>query len=605
MKKTNIIIALAAFAVVSVSCQKFFDYSPENALAPSDFFQSENDLFMYTNGLIDSGMPGASAMALGEDLYTDLSGTLASKEFYHIDFWNPGRQTGWESSSWKFLKNTAYFLENLPRAKGKVTDEIYNHYEGVGRFWRAYATFEKVKTFGDCFFIDRVVQPTDSDLLHGPRQSREYVMHKVREDLEFACKECMRDGEGVNSDARIYINRYVALAMASRIFLYEGTFRKYHPANPSTGKAWSNEYESAQDFLQLAFDCAKKLVDSYAFSLEDNYRTLFTSNTLSTKEVIWGRSYSEELALENPISSSYCTATGSPRYSPTKDYILMFLKTDGTPARGDISVTEEFSGRDKRLAACVLGPGQKKKDSKGKDVNFAPNWTWSKTGYCWIKWVMPEYQYFKCYNCVPVLRYAEVLLNYAEAAEELGLMDENLWKKTVGALRGRAGVKSIYPASASYTEDPFLKSYYTKGLMHPVELSNTMLEIRRERATELMCEGSSRYDDLMRWRMGDLIVRRYDNQGWRGIYLTEEEAESGFVFNGTGFKISRDVDSGVSSYQVSSAVDGGMTLSQGTYGYLVYHYDLEWKDRMYLKPIPDSALNLNPDLGQNEGWQWY
>lgn len=604
MKKNNILILLAAVICLITSCEKFFAGYPEDSLTPSSFFQTEEDLTLYANGLINSGLPGATAIGLGEDVYSDFCGTSASKLYYYKDEFHPGRQGGWDAGNWSFLRSTAYFLENLPRAKDKVSEEKYEHYEGVGRFWRAYATFSKVKMFGDCFFIDHVLEPDDSTMLYGPRQSREYVMHKVTEDLKFACAKCLTQGAGIHTDSRIYINKYVALAFASRVFLYEGTYRKYHPANPSTGKPWSTEYESSEDFLRLAYEYAGDLIELKAFELEPDYRSLFTSNSLNTKEVIWGRSYSEKLAINNTISGNYCTATNSQRYSPTKDFIMMFLKTDGTPARGDISITEEFNGRDKRLAATVIGPGQKKKNQAGVDVDFAPNWTWTKTGYCWVKWVVPEWQYFDCFTAMPIIRYAEVLLNYAEAAEELGLMDERLWQKSIGELRKRAGVTSIYPGSASYTSDTFLRSYYSKGLKHPVSLSDNMLEIRRERATELMCEGDSRFDDLMRWRMGDLIVRRYDNKGWRGIYITEEEAMNGFKFNGTTYKVSSSQDNGVSSYNISSAVDGGMTLSNGTYGYLIYHYDIDWNDKMYLKPIPTTALNVNPSLGQNEGWQW-
>ena len=559
---------------------------------------------MYANGLLNSGMPGASAVAQGEDLYTDFCGTRSSKEYYIKGVWNAGRQAGWSASDWSFLRQVAYFLDNLPRAKDNVDVDTYNHYEGVGRFWRAFATYNKVRLFGDSYFLEQQIQPTDSSLLYGPRQSREYVMHKVREDLEFACANCLTEGAGVFSDARVHVNGWVAKAMAARIFLYEGTYRKYHPANTSTGKPWSEEYESSEDFLQLAYDYAKDIVDRGPFTLESNFRALFENTSLSTNEVIWGRSFSQELAIENGVGATFCTATNSQSYSPTKDFILMFLKTDGTPASGELSITKEFEGRDKRLAATVMGPGQKKKNQNGADVDFAPNYTWTKTGYCWIKWVMPEWQYFPCFNAVPVLRLGEVLLNYAEAAEELDLMDQTLWNETIGALRTRAGVTAIYPESSAYAQDPFLVDYYSKDLKHPVSLSNTMLEIRRERATELALENESRFNDLMRWRMGDLIQRRYNGKGWRGIYITEEESVNGFVFNGTRFKVSATTTSGVNSYNISSAVDGGMTLSEGTYGYLVYHYDLGWEDKMYLKPIPTTALNVNPALGQNDGWQW-
>lgn len=611
MKKTNIFILCMALAFTTVACEDFFDRSPEDRLSSSSFFRSEDDLVLYTNGLINTGLPSASSITFGEDLFTDLCGTRESKEFYYPDdYWHPGKQSGWAYSSWGFLRQIAYMYENMHQAKSSVSEEKYNHYEGVVRFWRAFATFNKVKDFGDCYFIDKVISPSDTTLLYGKRQSREYIMSRVKEDLVFACENCLESGPNIHTDGRIYINRYVALAMASRIFLYEGTYRRYHDVNPSTGLPWDTAYESAEDFLNLAYDYAEELIEEGAFSLEKDYRKLFTSKTLCKNEVIWGRSFSEELSMKHNATFKYCSATSSSLYSPTKDYVMMFLQTDGKPAKGNVSITEEFVGRDNRLAASILGPGQTMQDASGKDVDFTLNFSWTRTGYFWIKWVTPEFIAMNTAdggsaNCLPVIRYAEVLLNYAEAAAELGRMTPELWSNTIGRLRERAGVKSIYPESGEYIQDSFLRDYYTSGLLHPVSLSNSLLEIRRERATELMLEGDSRYDDLMRWRMGDLIQRRYRNQGWRGIWLTPEEAKNGFVFNGAKFTVS--FDKGTNSetnYHITNAEDGNLTLSEGSFGYLIYHYDIMWDDKMYTKPIPTSALNVNPNLGQNEGWQW-
>ena len=609
MKRINIFMMCMALAFFAVSCEKFFDRAPEDQLSSSSFFRSEDDLILYTNGLINTGLPSASSITFGEDLYTDLCGTRESKDFYYPDYWHPGKQSGWAYSSWGFLRQIAYMYENMHQAKSSVSEDKYNHYEGVVRFWRAYATFNKVKSFGDCYFIDRVISPSDTTLLYGKRQSREYIMSKVKEDLIFACENCLAAGPNIHTDGRIYVNKYVALAMASRIFLYEGTYRKYHNVNPSTGKSWDADYESAEDFLELAYQYAEELIGKSAFSLEKDYRKLFTSSTICKNEVIWGRSFSEELSMKHDATFKYCSATSSKLYSPTKDYVMMFLKTDGTPAPGNISITKEFNDRDNRLAASIVGPGQKMTNSAGKEVDFALNFSWTRTGYLWLKWVTPNFTAMNTadggsINCLPVIRYAEVLLNYAEAAEELGKMTPELWKNTIGKLRERAGVKSIDPESSEYVEDTFLRNYYTTGLRHPVTLSNTLLEIRRERATELMLEGDSRYDDLMRWRMGDLIQRRYSNKGWRGIYITKQEAQNGFVFNGTKYTISTTKTNSETNYLITDSSDGNLTLSYGDYGYLIYHYNIQWDDKMYTKPIPTSALNVNSNLGQNEGWQW-
>ena len=54
-------------------------------------------------------------------------------------------------------------LENMPRCKDKVLESTYNHYEGVARFWRAWITFKRMKVFGDCYFVDKVIDKGDSD----------------------------------------------------------------------------------------------------------------------------------------------------------------------------------------------------------------------------------------------------------------------------------------------------------------------------------------------------------------------------------------------------------------------------------------------------------
>ena len=104
--------------------------------------------------------------------------------------------------------------------------------------------------------------------------------------------------------------------------------------------------------------------------------------------------------------------------------------------------------------------------------------------------------------------------------------------------------------------------------------------------------------------MGDLIERRYKHQGWRGIYITQEEAASGFEWAGKKYTVSKSKNTNETNYKISSGADGTWTLSEKTYGYLIYHYKVVWDDMMYTHPIPVAALNVNPNLGQNEGWQW-
>ena len=196
-----------------------------------------------------------------------------------------------------------------------------------------------------------------------------------------------------------------------------------------------------------------------------------------------------------------------------------------------------------------------------------------------------------------------MLLVKAEAAEILGTMSESVWNSTIGALRERSGVRSIYPGNAAFIADTWLRDYYNEDVKHARVLSNTLLEIMRERAVEMAMECESRYDDLMRWNYGDLIERRYNHQGWRGIYVTADEAAAGISFNGAVYNVKLGGNHDEYNYPIANTgADQTFSLSAGTYGYLIYNYRLEWDDKMYVSPIPTSALNVNKNLGQNLGW---
>ena len=134
-------------------------------------------------------------------------------------------------------------------------------------------------------------------------------------------------------------------------------------------------------------------------------------------------------------------------------------------------------------------------------------------------------------------------------------------------------------------------------------LSNTILEIRRERVCEMMLE-ARRTDDLYRWHCANLIVER-DGQkdGWRGLYLTADEAKNGIDYNGYHYTFQKGTTD-PNNYSVTGNVaDRAWKFSEGDHGYLVYQITLRWDERMYVRPIPTSALSLNPKLGQNYGWE--
>lgn len=650
MKKIFYSIISVAAALSLVSCEKFLTVSPLDEVSADTFFTSEQELRLFANGLIEAYQPTADDIASGSDIASDLTAKRdAAKFWYPGDIYKPSDRGAW---SYNNVRRANVLINNMVRAKGKVSDEIYNHYQGVGRFWRAYFIFGKVQAYGDVPWQETLVDPKDSAMLYAPRDDREYVVHKCIEDLQFAVDNCLGDDTYKN-----VINKWVAAAYLSRIALYEGTYRKYFDVNTSTYKPWTNKYETADQLLQIAVDASKVIMSSGKFQLNASYHDNFvTENLLGNPEMIWVAEYStgEDATRTHSLTSDFRGSTvGGP--SPTKEYVNHFLNIDGTPITNDqIPLYEEMAadnGRDPRLNNNVNHVGLTYKSLSGATYAKWMPCQLTYSGYNLTKWNIEEEQQFqvaKCGNSIPIMRYAEVLLNYAEAKAELGQMDDAVWAESVGLIRQRAGLTYTgRPVDA----DPMLYNYYAtaydfeeQGLQGnranelKSHLTADLLEIRRERVTELGYEGF-RGDDLHRWHCLSLITQKNTNgRGNRGIWVTKEDYKNGFLFNpvfaanteGKGeYNYDKDTDTytkakdhkggfdlvhglvtfGSKASETSfgianSGADQSFSLSEGDHGYLIFHYALEFAQKKYLYPINSSSvLLLNPNITQNWGWE--
>ena len=588
------------------SCEKFFTRSPWNEFDAETYFSNESQLRMYTDGFLNAWLPDYSETN-GNDAYNDLIATKTSTDFFRADVsWDDAKQGSW---SWGWLRRINFMIQLMPKnAKGKVDDNTYNHYMGLARFWRAYNYMSRVKLFSDVPWVDIYLQPNDTTILYGKRDDREFVFHNIVEDLKFACENIDNRDFGA-ANTRNQVNKYVANAMAARILLYEGTFRKNHSVNPATNQPWKNNYETPDQILELAAQFAKYVMDSGAFKLyTGDWSNLFLSNELITDEVLWGQVYLLESNGRHAYTRYFNSSTLGQQYSGTKELLHHFLNADGTPiATDEKTINEEFTGRDPRLAKTILGPGHKVKNLQGDEVDQSINCTFCWTGYMIIKWCIPDQSHWQNSvdeNSIPIMRYPEVLLIYAEAMNELGQFNEGIWNQTVGAIRQRAGVKASYPSAP----DPWLKEYYTKDLQnqHITDGNEAVaLEIRRERVTELCFEAESRQQDLYRWGICDIIPRRGGHgNGWTGLWLTENEVKNGFTFSGVKYTFNETVKKATeNAYPISGTNNSCWSLEKAGNGYfLVYNYKLKWEDRMYCRPIPTSAKVLNPTLGENYGW---
>lgn len=604
MKKIYNIILCASAVLALSSCEKFFTRGPINEFSAETYFSSEAEMKMYTDGMLNSWLPDYSETN-SADNYVDLIGTKTSTDFFRADVeWSRTKQgTTW---SWSFARRCNYMLEMMEKnGKGKVSDEVYNHYRGLCLFWRAYNYISRIKTWSDVLWIDHYISDTQDTILMSGRVDRELVMHYLTEDILFACKN-VKEGV-VAPGTKNQVNKYVVNAMASRWFLYEATYRQNHETNPATGKPWSNKYEKPEDFYKYAIECAKFVIDSGKYKLTDDYAAIFLSNELND-DVIWGQIYIAESNGRHALTRYYNSQTMGQQYSATKDMVMHFLRTNGTPvADGYQDINAEFVGRDPRLAATVLGPDRKVINMSGELASAPMNFNFCVCGYMLVKWCIPDethYQNSVDENCIPILRYAEVLLNYAEAMNEIGQFSQSVWDMTVGALRERAGVVSIYPSNP----DPWLKKYYTEDVQNPHVTEGNLavaLEIRRERVTELSLEGGTRQNDLFRWAQCDLIERRYNHQGWAGLWISADEKANGLMFAGKKYTFGAATSSASeTNYPISGTANSNWSLEPAGNGYyLVYNYKLKWEDRMYVRPLCLNDPILNPNLVESFGWE--
>ena len=608
MKKT--IFALVLTGLCLCACDGFLTKNPTNSIPGDLFMETASDVELYSNGMLNSYLPSFSEISGGNDEYTDLVATKSGNDFFAPGIWDSSRQSGWGAGDWTFVRRANYFIANLPKAESALSSDEYGHYMGEARFWRGYAHFSKLRNFGDIPWIDHLLTEEDEDLFAG-REDREYVIHKILEDLTFATQHCLANQLHV-TPGRTRLNKWVVLSFYAKVCLFEASFRRYHTVNPSTGKPWNNKYESVEELYSMCADACKEIIESGVFSLHRTndpstaFSELFLSEVIPSEEAIWARQASETASVMHNRTEVLTSATAGQRTSPTKELVDMYLTLSGTPvASRTISPNSEFEDRDNRLLQTVIAPGHTWLTKSGVNELKGPSFTTSLTGYAFSKWIIEKeenYSTSRDNNSMAVYRYAGTLLDYAEAKAELGEMDEDIWNMTVGALRQRAGVRNIYPLSADFVRDDWLTDYYNS--ISPIVLDDVMIEIRRERATELVMEMSNRYWDLMRWGCGEIIVRRYNYQGWRGIYLTENDVNNGFDFNGISYQVTFGGNNTSRSYPITSThANVTWSLSEGTHGYLIYNYAQQWDDKMYVRPIPLTAITLNPALGQNYGWE--
>jgi hypothetical protein len=276
---------------------------------------------------------------------------------------------------------------------------------------------------------------------------------------------------------------------------------------------------------------------------------------------------------------------------------------DGTPFTDKknyktMPFAKEVKNRDARLQQTIRTPSYTMKHAAGKQVSVPPDFSYTFSGYQPIKFTIPDKTLDngrRNTNSIPVFRYAEVLLNYAEAKAELGTITNEDWNKTIGTLRRRAGITSGTTTLPTKV-DPYMQKIYFPNISNPV-----ILEIRRARGIELALEGF-RFDDIRRWDRGKLMEMK-----WKGIYVPKANSYIDLTGNGKPdvyFYTDKAPENKKSGVQYVNVGGEDLTLINGKSGYLVRlpNVTRTWSQKKYLYPINKKDLDKNPNLKQNPGW---
>ena len=570
-------------------------------------FSSETGIQAYSWSLY-SLIPSLDDVFYLEDSHTDYCASRGFSDFYMNGTYNPEHTTSW---SWSGLRRVNYFLDALLSEDCTVSEDVKEHYLALGKWFRAWYYYEKLCNYGAVPWFEHLVSSTDEATLYKDRDSRDVIVDHMIKDLDY-CYEHLKTTESVGNSL---VSKYAALLLKARICLYEASWKRYHNL--------PNELYTDVQLYRQAIDACDLIMKSGKFSIHTDagakgaYRSLFYNTEIQTDEVIMGLCTDPDYGVYNSANRHFNSNYGNGNCM-SRAFAFTYLNTNGEPFtdKAGYSTTlfkDEFTGRDLRFRQTIKFPDYEMTGATAQDLVPAIISREAVTGYQIIKFVVDDVSYNKNstgINSLPLMRYAEVLLTYAEAKAELGEITNADWQKTIGKLRSRAGITgglNVLPTRL----DPYMQTVFYPDVTNPV-----IMEIRRERAIELFFEGS-RLDDINRWAEGHLL----EDLPWTGIHIPALDVPVDIRGKGKQecyFTTSelRDVPQAYKNIYVQiipdSSKEQGLRARVNPDG----GYDLEWvlavdriwwpDDRQYLFPVPPQVIReyaaRGYTLSQNPGW---
>lgn len=474
----------------TAGCKKYVDVTNPDTLTDPEFWKDENSVRTYNWEFYNmfTGFGNGSA-ASGDFYFHTLTDDQAASTFTQFTLNAPSSDGAWSFGN---VRKANIMLERIDGVS--MTDEAKNHWKGIAKFFRALQYYRLVQTFGGVPWINSSLELEDTTQIFKPRDSRQLVMDSVLADINFAVTNIRQ------VDLDNTVNRDVALALKSRICLYEGTYRKYHTELniPDAGK-----------YLQEAKDASQTLM-SAAYTLSANYQALYNSDNLNDNiEVILYKRYEAGLLQHSLIAFNF---SSTPMHGLSKAAIESYVAVDGLPIslsplyQGDNGILNVVANRDRRLKLTT-------DTTDLYYIGHVRNSLTASTGYRPTKF-LPDTNKIKTIPTAintgitdaPLFWLAEVYLNYAEAAAELDQMGLYSFSQTdldisINKLRARAGVARLENAGGQTVA---VNGTVFTDPKKDADVTSLIWEIRRERRSELMMDGF-RFQDVMRWKKGDYL----------------------------------------------------------------------------------------------------
>lgn len=508
--KLKIFIILAGIVLLCTNCDDVLD-RPSLTTAEDEAYWTNEDRVrlyansFYTNFFVGYGLKYTTTYApnanytfnddavrmstqtqFGRSVPTS-KGSTSLDIMWQSEFTGPTWNFAWVRKANVMIDRISNLMPDI------LTEEQYNHWMGIGRFFRGLEYARLVNVFGDVPYYDTEVKDTDKDALYKDRTPRNEVMDAVYDDFNYAMQNVRLNDGGQ------YVNRYVVAAMVSRWALFEASWQKYYYKNN----------DRARKFFDQAVAAAEIVINSGKYDIVEDFRKLFGSTDLTnSKDCILYRKYDAAQNITHSIAST-CNMNDPTDVGPNLDLIKAFICTDGKDWQtssvenaDDFTLSNLIKTRDSRFEASFYNkPTPRAKSCYLYVVKFIP-----RSGLNYIETggsPAAEFQGEKNVTGYPVLRYAEVLLNWIEARAELAELGGKAVSQTeidesINKIRRRPIAEEAIALGVKQTADLRLDALPQDPNRDPT-VSPLLWEIRRERRMEFAFE-FSRIIDLRRWK---------------------------------------------------------------------------------------------------------